>query len=119
MAQNTICHVEIATKDGIKASEFYQNLFGWRLHDDMGSEYIMFQPETGPGGAFMKSDDYVSGTNVVIYVEVDDIDACLQKALELGGQLEVPNTEIPNVGWFAHFRDLDGNKIGLYKSLKD
>ena len=51
---------------------------------------------------------------VTVYVRVDDIEAYLEKAETLGGQTVVPATEIPGMGRFAWFSDLDGNTIGLW-----
>jgi len=114
MAKNTVCHIEIGVADSKAASEFYKNLFDWKINSDMGDEYIMFQPEEGPGGAFSKTDMLKPGTGVCFYVEVDDIEAYLAKSVELGGKAVVPKTNIPNVGWFAHFSDPDGNLMGLF-----
>ncbi|MCP4567540.1 MAG: VOC family protein [FCB group bacterium] len=113
MASNGICHIEISTANVHKGADFYNKLFGWKLNFDMGDEYILFQTEVGLGGGFTKSEKTGSG-GLVIYVEVDNIDAYLIKAVDLGGKPVVSKTEIPNVGWFGHFADLDGNTIGLF-----
>jgi predicted enzyme related to lactoylglutathione lyase len=47
-------------------------------------------------------------------VASEDIDADLRKAESLGGTTVVPKTEIPQVGWFAIFKDPSGNKVGLF-----
>ncbi len=114
MSKNSLCHVEISVTDAIKASEFYKDLFGWKIDNSMGDGYVFFQPESGTGGAFSKVDDHKPGNSVVTYVEVDDIDAYLKKAEVAGGKQVVPKTPIPGHGWFGHASDLDGNIIGLY-----
>ena len=38
----------------------------------------------------------------------------LEKAVNLGAKKVKEKTEIPNVGWFGLFTDLDGNTIGLF-----
>ena len=53
---------------------------------------------------------------VTIYVDVDHLQAYLDKAESLGGKTIVPITEIPNVVTFALFSDLDGNPVGLVKA---
>ena len=50
-----------------------------------------------------------------VYVEVDEIEPYLEKVGELGGDVAVPKTEIPNQGWFAHIKDPDGNIFGLFQ----
>jgi hypothetical protein len=51
----------------------------------------------------------------VIYVEVEEIEPYLKKAEELGGGVEVPKTEIPTLGWYAHLKDPDGSLVGLFQ----
>jgi len=118
MANNSICHIEICARDAVKASEFYKGVFGWTLNLDMGEDYIFWQPESGPGGGLMKSADFTPGTGVVMYVEVDDIEAYLKKAEELGGKQDAPKTEIPTIGWYGRFADPDGNIIGLFTGMQ-
>ncbi len=117
MALNTICHIEISCRNATGAGQFYNEMFGWKLNSDMGDDYIFFQPEDGVSGAFSKVEDFAPGNSVIFYVEVDDIDAFLKKAVELGGKLTVPKTEITQHGWFGHFTDPDGNTIGLFTAL--
>jgi predicted enzyme related to lactoylglutathione lyase len=114
MANNTICHLEISCKDCKKASEFYNSLFGWTMNFAMGDEYVLFQPEGAPGGGLSKAESINPGGGVIFYVEVDDIEAYLKKAVELGGQQAVAKTEISGHGWYGHFKDPDGNVIGLF-----
>ena len=46
-----------------------------------------------------------------IYMRVDDLDACLDRAQQLGGKRLVPPTDY---GRFAIFTDPDGNLVGLW-----
>ena len=55
---------------------------------------------------------------VTVYVEVSDLEATLQKAVELGGKVIQPITEIPNMVTLALFEDVEGNVIGIIKSQK-
>jgi uncharacterized protein len=50
----------------------------------------------------------------MFYVQVDDIQGCLDKVAALGGKTVVPPVKIPT-GTFAWFSDPDGNLIGLVK----
>lgn len=47
-------------------------------------------------------------------MDVDDVQAYLDKAKELGGKTFVGPITIP-AGTFAWFSDIDGNTIGLLK----
>ena len=53
---------------------------------------------------------------VSFYVEVEDIEAKLKEAEELGGSVVVPVTTIPGMVTFAMFTDPEGNCIGLVSS---
>ena len=50
----------------------------------------------------------------MFYVEVDDVQAYLDRAAALGGKMLVPPIKIPT-GTFAWLSDLDGNTVGLFK----
>ena len=114
MAHNTICHIEISCRNAARAGQFYGGLFGWKLNSDMGEDYIFFQPKEGVSGALSTTKDFTPGNRVVIYVEVDDIEAFQRKAVELGGKMSTPKTVIPHHGWYGLFTDPDGNIIGLF-----
>jgi predicted enzyme related to lactoylglutathione lyase len=51
---------------------------------------------------------------VTFYVQVDDLDAYLVKAADLGGKKLAGPIHLPN-GSFAWMADPDGNIIGLWK----
>jgi predicted enzyme related to lactoylglutathione lyase len=53
----------------------------------------------------------------IFYVEVDDVQAYLDKAERLGGKVLVPPVDI-RTGTFAWMGDPDGNTIGLWKTKK-
>lgn len=51
----------------------------------------------------------------IFYVQVDDVQATIDKVQELGGKLIVGPVNIP-IGAFAWVSDPGGNTIGLWKS---
>jgi predicted enzyme related to lactoylglutathione lyase len=55
-------------------------------------------------------------TSPVVTVDVDDIDAALEKISSLGGSTVLPRQEIGTMGWAAYFRDTEGNVVGLWQS---
>jgi predicted enzyme related to lactoylglutathione lyase len=121
MSSHPIVHIEIPGNDTKAASKFYEEAFGWKIQTAPEFDYHMFQAEGGPGGGFIKVGEPMSGnpkpSEVLIYIDTDDIDASLAKVQSLGGKVVLPKTEIPQTGWFAVFTDPTGNKIGLYTSL--
>ncbi|MDH5451147.1 MAG: VOC family protein [Candidatus Bathyarchaeota archaeon] len=113
---HTICHLEIPTADVKKSGEFYKKLFGWKIDYGWGKDYAMFSTGEGvlSGGGLDSSEETRSLGNIIIYIQVDDINAMLEKAVKLGAKKVKEKTEIPNVGWYGLFTDLDGNTIGLF-----
>jgi len=112
----TICHLEIPTTDVKKSGEFYRKLFDWKIDYGWGKDYATFDTGEGQlaGGLDRKDKISLGNSNVIIYILVDDINAMLAKAVKLGAKKVKEKTEIPNVGWFGLFIDLDGNTIGLF-----
>jgi uncharacterized protein len=49
------------------------------------------------------------------YFQVDDCDGSVTKAQELGGRLNVPSTDIENVGRFALLADPQGALFSIIK----
>ena len=104
-----VVHFEIGCRDRAKTDQFFSELFGWKIGPasvDTGSEQGI------PG--HITSLGHEPQHYTIFYVEVDDIQACLDKAASLGGKTLVPPVKIPT-GTFAWFSDLDGNTIGLVK----
>jgi predicted enzyme related to lactoylglutathione lyase len=109
---------EIISNDHERVSKFYAELFGWTIDTNpawggYGLVDTTSDPASVPGGIgpSMAPGD----TGVKIYVRVDDLDAGLARAAELGGTRLVEPTELPDgYGRFAMFADPDGNPVGLW-----
>ncbi|MBM3329428.1 MAG: VOC family protein [Calditrichaeota bacterium] len=117
MAQHAFCHVEWHVSDLERAKGFYSRLFGWSF-EAYGDDYLMFQTpsrELG-GGLFRTSDPVKSGASPLVYINVDDIEGYLNRAVQFGGAVQMPKMPIGEMGWMAILTDPDGNAIGLYKS---
>jgi predicted enzyme related to lactoylglutathione lyase len=115
MSDHPICHVEIPATDPATASTFYADLFDWQILADPAPNYHLFQPQRGPGGAFVEVGETTGARigEVLMYVSTDDIDVTLAHAEALGAKTLTPKTEVPH-GWFAVFADPFGNRIALY-----
>jgi predicted enzyme related to lactoylglutathione lyase len=116
MSQHSIVHVEIPAQDPEASHAFYSNLFGWKHEYYPNLNYHRFYTEEGPGGGYVSVGDQAGHkiNQVRISVLTDDIESTLAKVEELGGQTVTPKTEIPDMGWFAVFKDPQGNLIGLF-----
>jgi hypothetical protein len=107
-----VVHFEIGCQDRAKTGRFFKDLFGWRIQDGPASAI-----DTGGQGGIpghIASLGHEPQHYTMFYVEVDDVQAYLDKAAALGGKTLVPPIKIPT-GTFAWFSDLDGNTIGLLK----
>ena len=54
----------------------------------------------------------------VIVVDVDDIDATLEKIGGLGGSTVTAKTPVGDMGFAAYFTDPEGNVIGLWETAR-
>ncbi len=112
---------EIPVSDIEKAKQFYSALFGWNYEKFMyEASYCAIQGENGRMGALRQTNELASSKPVshplpVMYFTVDDVGGTLKKVQSLGGQIALDKCDIPNNGGsYAHFHDLDKNRIGIY-----
>lgn len=117
MSDHTFCHIEISAKDAKATADFYHQLFGWEINNQMGDEYLFFTTPSGLGGAISQNPDFTPGNNIVNYIQVNDIDGYLKKAADLGGGIIKGKTDIPGHGWYGLGKDIDGNHFGLFTPL--
>jgi predicted enzyme related to lactoylglutathione lyase len=117
MATPAVAWFEVTGRDGAALQRFYASLFDWQIEDaGDGSGYGLVTADgRGISGGVGASQDGDPG-GVTFYVEVDDPDAYLAKAEELGGRVVLPSTEVEQFGLtFASFADPEGHVVGLSK----
>jgi predicted enzyme related to lactoylglutathione lyase len=122
-----IVHFEIGVRDTAKARSFYGPLLGWEFADYNGSAMVknigpMAPPQPGGGcvsgiGGHINSLGHPPHTYCVVYAQVDDIEATIAQAEQLGGKKIVGKTEVPGIGYFAWIGDQEGNTVGLWKPM--
>jgi len=105
-----VVHFEIGCRDAAKTQAFYSRLFDWDI------------TQAGPAANINTGAEGINGhitalghephNYVTVYVQVDDLQAYLDKATALGGKTLVKPVPIPT-GKFAWLADPDGNIIGL------
>jgi predicted enzyme related to lactoylglutathione lyase len=118
-----VVHFEIQASDPVPLVRFYAELFDWAFRKWEGPmDYWLI--ETGPGsqvginGGLLprRGPRPIEGQAVnafVCTVGVDELDATLARALELGAEVAVPKMAVQGVGWLAYFKDPDGNIVGI------
>ena len=108
---NPIVHFDIAGADGATLQQFYAQAFDWEVNADNPMQYglVDAQEETGIGGGITAGEQ----PGVTIYIEVDDLQAYLDRVEALGGKTVQEITTIPGMVTMALFADPDGNVVGL------
>jgi len=120
--QSVISWFEIPTADFERGIRFYESVLDITLRrEDMGPMRLAIfpmEPDGPVGGALV----HMAGGNppgpvgtVVYLYGGDDLAVPLARVEAAGGLVLVPKTLIkPEVGYFALFRDSEGNHVGLY-----
>lgn len=112
---NPIVHFEIMGKDAIALQKFYADTFGWKLAPpvaEMG-DYSLYDNEgQGIGGGLGAGDP-----RVTVYIQVDDPQAYLDKAVAAGATVLMPVMFVMEGVTIAMFADPEGNGIGLLQAL--
>jgi predicted enzyme related to lactoylglutathione lyase len=121
LAPGDWCHIDVLSGDPERAQRFYREVFGWSFERYPGTDYTGVRTsedgiESGIGGlaqATRVQPDASRG--IVPYILAPDMDAVLAAVVAAGGEVVIPRTDVMGLGDFAHFRDPDGNVIGLWR----
>ena len=106
---NAIVHFEIRSTDPDRSRDFYRSMFGWTYAEGQFDGHTYVEEATMHGG--IRPTDGERGM-VTVYADVDDVSAALDRAVELGGSIVEPPTELPNVT-IGLFADPQGNVVGV------
>lgn len=125
---DSVVHFEIPVDDTGRASEFYGDVFGWKIESMPDMNYAMVyttdsDQETGRpstpgsinGGMFKRRDDSEL-KQPVLTIGVDDLESALEKVLSHGGSQVGDIQEVPDMGRAAYVHDPEGNTIGLWQN---
>jgi len=113
---NPVVHFEVAGRDAAGLQKFYASLFDWSIDANNPMSYGIVQPsEGGIGGGVGPSPD--GEKHLTWYVQVDDLQAALDKAERLGGKTVMAPMDVPGGPSIAQFTDPAGNVVGLVKGM--
>ena len=117
---HAISWFEIPSLDFARAKTFYEAVLGRPIETmTMGPSTMGFL-STSPeaiGGAIVHGDGTApSKSGTLVYLNGgDDLAPMLAKVEGAGGSVAVPKTDIGSgFGFFAHFIDTEGNRVGLH-----
>ncbi|NJP04654.1 MAG: VOC family protein [Chloroflexaceae bacterium] len=109
----SLCWNELATRDSEQARVFYTALFGWETQDTemaTGMTYTSYQNQGRMAAGMMQITAEWGDvpSNWSIYFAVENCDATVAKAQELGATMLMGATDIPETGRFAVLQDPQG-----------
>ena len=122
---NAISWFEIPVTNMDRAQRFYETVLGKSLHREIfpmgGQDYtlaIFTAPDEGVKGCLQSGADttHPSTEGTLVYLDCSpSIDAALARLQSLDATLLKPKTALPpGMGFIAHLRDPDGNRVGLH-----
>lgn len=104
-------YFEIGSPDPSASKAFYGGLFDWEVEDPAGPAPYRTVDEAR-GGLWDTSDMGGQGW-AIFYVHVEDVQAAIDRALQLGATVAVPFTDNGRID-FAHLLDPLGNRFGIW-----
>ena len=107
-----VIHAEIRSADPDATRTFFGELFGWTYSDGAFPGYTFV--DTGVEGALPTAISPLQGDGdaVLFFVGVQDVEATLARAGELGGRIVQPAQQVPGVT-FGVFADAQGHLVGV------
>ena len=120
--QSAVHWFEIPTTDLARATAFYESVLGVQLRPEamgpsQGAVFPYVQGQ-GVGGALMcgPTAGKPGAMGALIYLNAGaSLNATLARVEPAGGKVVLPPQALPpGMGHFAHFTDLDGNRLGLH-----
>ena len=111
-----INHFEINAEDLPRAKSFYENVFHWKIEKWEGPiEYWIItagdEDEEGINGGLQKREN--KEDRIFNYVGVESVDKTIKKVEDNGGEILKQTSPIPGVGYYAFFKDTEGNRLGI------
>ena len=105
-----VVHWEIQAKDADRMSAFYSAMFNWTIGDGRVRDI----------SAGIGAPDTITGhirpserSGVVLYIQVRELRASIDKAAELGGRVLREPFDVPSGQTLAWIADPEGNRITL------
>lgn len=120
MAKNRITHFEIPADRPEMLSGFYGDLFGWKFKKlpVPGLDFWLCDADTeGPGISTSVMKRQTPQQPLMNYVEVESVDASVEKATKLGATVALPKMPVPGGRAIAALIDPEGNIFGLMEHV--
>lgn len=115
---NNLTHFAIHIDDMERAKKFYDGVFKWGFNSYGQDDFLQIKADKSENGKLigaMQSRKYSPVPDKLFGFEctigVENIDETIEKVKTLGGQVVMPRTAIPYVGYIAKFLDTEGNLV--------
>ena len=110
---------ELVTQDPEGSTKFYTELLGWTTETMPmpTGDYTFFNAGDRPAAGMVKPPKEDAPPAWVSYITVEDVDATVAKAQELGAHLCIPPMDVPGKGRFAGIVDPQGAMIAFWQFL--
>ncbi len=119
MKEARVNYFEIPCDAPEKTMDFFEKVFHWTFQRFGNQEYWFAKTgKEGPGINGAVSKRRHPNQPITNAISVGDIDEAITLIKKHGGQIKVPKTAIPSMGWLAFFNDPDGNIHGLWQADK-
>ena len=110
---NPVIRWQVITPDPDLSSRFFGQLFGWHTNRDNALGYREVRAgDGGIHGGIWPAPEGVKAF-VQLFVKVEDIDACIERAISLGAKLIVPKTALPDGNEMAVFLEPQGLPVAI------
>lgn len=116
--KNKLTHFAIHIDDIHRAKKFYDEVFEWGFNSYGQDDFLQIKTDKTENGELigsLQSRNYSPVPDKLIGLEctigVENIDDIIEKVSNNGGQILMPKTTIPFVGWITKFLDTEGNLI--------
>lgn len=115
-AHGSFCFAELNTADMERDKRFYGKLLGWDVFDvpSAGGGYSLFRLRGRDVAGLHLSAAGPHGW--LLYAAVDDADAAVGRARELGAAVEAAPFDVPGIGRMAMLRDPAGAAVALWQA---
>lgn len=121
MNRHALHWAEIPVADFERARRFYSTIFDYEMPQaTVGGNtlgFLLFEQGQGIGAAIVHGEGHVpSATGSLVYLSAGrDLAVVLGRVVRAGGVVLKGKCEVgPKLGWYALFRDPDGNRVGLH-----
>jgi predicted enzyme related to lactoylglutathione lyase len=122
-----VVHFEIPADNVVRAQDFYNRAFGWKMHPVSGMDYTIVHTAPTDDNRMIKEPGKINGgimkrfppiMRPVITISVEEIQRALQKVKSAGGKTIKEPITVGDMGIAAYVQDTEGNIIGLWQPLK-